>query len=83
MLLLYLWSLGLVSLYAFVSPQLTEKMGRKVLIFGAIVWLTFFFFEVFAPFNLLGEPFLLVRYELLLEAIIALAFAWMVVTLYH
>ena len=82
MALLYLWAFGLVGLYAFMRPLLTGSPGRQSLIFGSIIMLNFFFFEVFAPFNLLGEPFWIVVYELILEAIIAFSVSWTIVKVY-
>ena len=80
--LLWVWTLGLVRLYSWVQPQLPRERLRATLAFGGVVWLNFFFFEIFSPFNILGEPFLLVCYELFLEGIIALAVAWTVVRFY-
>ena len=43
----------------------------------------YFFFEVFFPFNLLGEPFGIVLLELALEAIMALAYGVTIAALYR
>jgi hypothetical protein len=66
--LLFVWAVGLVVSYATVAEALPGKGWRKGLSFGALLWVTgFFFFEVFFPFNILGEPFGIVLLELALQ----------------
>lgn len=81
-LLLYLWTLGLVRLYSLLKPHLPDNLRKNVMMITFMVWLMFLFFEVFFPFNILGEPFLIVCYELFLEGIISISLAWTVVKLY-
>ena len=82
--LLLLWAFGLVLIYATVAEALPGEGWRKGLAFGAMLWvMTYFFFEVFFPFNLLGEPFGIVLLELALEAIMALAYGVTIAALYR
>lgn len=81
-LILYFWTLGVVRLYAYLKQYLPENHRDRVLMLSYMLWLMFLFFEVFFPFNILGEPFLIVCYELFLDGIISVSVAWTIVKLY-
>jgi hypothetical protein len=62
-----LWALGLVVIYSVIRPSLPGEGWRKGLSFGIMIWLmTCFFFEIFTPFNMFGEPIGLMLYEMLM-----------------
>jgi len=82
-LLLYLWTLGFVRVYAVVGQAFANDGLKRIIGFAGIIWLAFLFFEIFAPFNLLGEPFSIVIYELFLESIICILISVTVVKLYR
>ena len=68
--LLLVWAFGVVLIYATVYESLPGEGWRKGLSFAAIMWaMAALFFEAFTPFNMFGEPFGLVLYELALWAL--------------
>jgi hypothetical protein len=74
MLGLLLFGLGHAWIYAWLAPHwpdgIIPRAGRMTLL---IFFLSFCFWEFFAPFNQLGEPLILISLELLFWAIIAAA----------
>lgn len=70
---LFIWMLGVAAIFAVIRKSLPGQGWQKGLWFGTGVWLILWlFFEAYAPFNLLGEPFRLVLVELIMELIATL-----------
>lgn len=70
---LFLWMLGIAVIFAIVKESIPGQGWQKGLWLGLGVWLILWlFFEAFAPFNLLGEPFRLVLIELTMQLIATL-----------
>jgi hypothetical protein len=68
--LLLAWALGLALVYALGWRQRPGPAWRRGLAFGVAMWaVVFVFFEAWVPFNVLGEPFHLVAFELALELV--------------
>lgn len=72
-------------IYHWICPAWPGGTLRRGLYFSLLVFImTFLFWEFFTPFNLFGEPLLLIALELLFWAIIALAdgivIAWIMET---
>lgn len=70
----YLWTLGLAFACMYLANKLPAHGWRKGLIFGGLLWIMAMpIIEFFFPFNMFGEPFRLVLFELVLEVGVALS----------
>lgn len=64
------WAFSVVLIYALGWERRPGPVWRKGLSFGIAVWaVVFVFFEAWVPFNLLGEPIVLVLLELALQLV--------------
>lgn len=71
--LLFGLTLAHAWVYGVVRASLPGRGWRKGLGFGVGIWLfSYLFYELFTPFNLLGEPLHLLAYELILWLGVAL-----------
>lgn len=83
-LLLFLWTVGLVWIYARVNTSIPGTGWRRGAFFGFGVWLSsFLFFETFTPLNLFGEPLAIIGYELALQMVVALVIGISVAATYR
>ncbi|MGI8910534.1 MAG: hypothetical protein ACR2JR_08270 [Rubrobacteraceae bacterium] len=77
---LILFGVGHAFIYRWLSPLLSGGVFARAVRLGALIFfLSFLFFEFFAPFNLFGEPLLLVATELVFWACIAFGDAFALV----
>ncbi len=77
---LILFGVGHAFVYRWLSPLLSGGVfARGARLGGLIFFLSFLFFEYFAPFNLFGEPLVLVAAELVFWAAIAFGEAFALV----
>lgn len=77
---LVLFGVGHAFVYRWLSPLLSGGVLARAARLGALIFfLSFLFFEFFAPFNLFGEPLVLVATELVFWACIAFGEAFVLV----
>lgn len=62
--------------YKWLSVSWPQGITSRALRLASLVYLTFVFWEFFTPFNLFGEPLVLIVLELLFWALIALTEAY-------
>ena len=71
---LILFGIGHAFIYRWLSPIWPSRIMARALRMALLVFfLSFLFWEFFTPFNIFGEPLLLVGLELVFWAIIAVA----------
>lgn len=71
---LILFSIGHAFIYQWLAPSWPQGIVARAWRLAALVFfLSFLFFEFFTPFNMFGEPILLVVLELIFWAAIAIA----------
>lgn len=71
---LVIFAIGHAAIYHWLSPSWPEGIKARALRFAMLLFfLSFLFWEFFTPFNLFGEPPVLISLELVFWAAIALA----------
>lgn len=74
---LMLFGVGHACVYRWLSPAWPGgTTARALRLAGLLFFMAYLFWEFFTPFNLFGEPVLLILAELVFWALIALAEAW-------
>ena len=77
---LLLFGIGHAFIYRWLAPGWPPGIvSRSLRMAGLVFFLSFLFWEFFTPFNLFGEPLLLVALELVFWALIALSEAFAIV----
>ena len=76
---LILFSICHALFYKWLSVSWPQGVTPRALRLASLVYLTFLFWEFFTPFNLFGEPLILIALELIFWALIALAEAYTIV----
>lgn len=76
---LVLFGVAHAAIYGWLAPAWPQGVLPRALRFAGLTFvLSYLFFEFFTPFNLLGEPLVLVLAELGFWAVIAAAQAWVI-----